>query len=960
MPVIVGKDVVKKPRITLRRVAITLVVIVLLYTLGGFFGVPLIAKHVVLPHMSEKGWLNGAVTAEKVRFNPYTLRLELDDLALADTAGAPVVTCGRIVVDAQVSTIWAEGYRAKEVTVDRPHINVVIEKRDGAREMNIDELLDLHQVAAWIEKLPRVTVETIAVNDGSIDYSDLSLDEPVRQKVQSLSFAMSDFDTNAGHENAQQFASTVGEHGKVNWTGQFSLKPLAATGELEVTDLDLARYTPYYRGAIEVRVLDGELSAKVRYDLAPLADEPVIRATVDHAAIRGVAAKGQGTLSWLVAADEVATGRIVADLMKASIEMDSVLIDGGVATVLAERVTLAMPEQTEGDDDAGEVEKVEVTIEPVAATEPVDMEGEAEPEPPVAVADDAQAEPATGPVHDGKLVITDLLKSAWRLTLHQFDARDQTVLLIETLPDEPVRRAMVSELPADDATLRVIALDRIGLAELNVTTAPLGATATKLEIENPALAFDVDAERRAFLPAIRQIETKSTATLPALPSVTLDQIVLSGAAIHFTDASTEQPAELVIENAGGTIGPIFTQGDQRIALDLSAVVGSNASAKVVGQVNPFPATRYADVAVTLEPYGLEPLDGYFRRYLGYDLDEGAAKLELVYTIDGTALTGKNSIELHKFYLGEKAESEEALDLPIKLGLGLLRDTDGNVMLDVPIEGDLDDPKLRIGGLVVQAIVNTFTRITTAPFSFLGSAFGAGEEDISFVAFEPGVATWTGSEAIKLDTLSKALTERPSLRLTIRSTTSDDDAAVLRKAALMQQIKEETALTLPEGDPLRADPSRIVIDDAAYRAAVMRRYAATSPMAAAPAADAAEVETPVEEAPTRVVRRGGRGSVGGAQRTVEVEPETQPDEVVATDADMEAAPPVPFEEAEAAVLAQVTVDDAALLALAKQRGEAVVTRLTQDGTIDATRLMLAEETSDEEPPQPGPIAWFALE
>ena len=52
---------------------------------------------------------------------------------------------------------------------------------------------------------------------------------------------------------------------------------------------------------------------------------------------------------------------------------------------------------------------------------------------------------------------------------------------------------------------------------------------------------------------------------------------------------------------------------------------------------------------------------------------------------------------------------------------------------------------------------------TSPFSLLASAFGGGEE-LSYVEFAPGSAALTEDSQQRIDTLIKALTDRPGLKM----------------------------------------------------------------------------------------------------------------------------------------------------------------------------------------------------
>ena len=62
--------------------------------------------------------------------------------------------------------------------------------------------------------------------------------------------------------------------------------------------------------------------------------------------------------------------------------------------------------------------------------------------------------------------------------------------------------------------------------------------------------------------------------------------------------------------------------------------------------------------------------------------------------------------------------------------------------------------------------NLLVKAATSPFSLLGAAFGGGGEEMSFVSFEPGLSDFPKAETKKLDTLAKALYERPALDLEI--------------------------------------------------------------------------------------------------------------------------------------------------------------------------------------------------
>ena len=111
------------------------------------------------------------------------------------------------------------------------------------------------------------------------------------------------------------------------------------------------------------------------------------------------------------------------------------------------------------------------------------------------------------------------------------------------------------------------------------------------------------------------------------------------------------------------------------------------------------------------------------------------------------------------------ESPQATKLPVGLAIALLKDRKGEINLDLPVTGSLDDPQFSLGRLIIQVIVNLITKAVTAPFALLGNLFGGGEE-LGYVEFDAGRASVSEANLKKIQTLAKALHERPALKLDI--------------------------------------------------------------------------------------------------------------------------------------------------------------------------------------------------
>ncbi|HBA65356.1 MAG TPA: membrane biogenesis protein, partial [Methylococcaceae bacterium] len=155
--------------------------------------------------------------------------------------------------------------------------------------------------------------------------------------------------------------------------------------------------------------------------------------------------------------------------------------------------------------------------------------------------------------------------------------------------------------------------------------------------------------------------------------------------------------------------------------------------------------------------------------------------------------------------GERVENPDAVSLPLNLAIALLKDSKGQINIDLPITGSLDDPEFSVGTLVMRALGNLIRNIATSPFRAIASMFGA-EQDLSAITFEPGSTIIAETEQAKLDALAQALKDRLALRLEIRGAAFEAlDWPALRSEALNDQLKSMRAKELrAEGRRIRAE------------------------------------------------------------------------------------------------------------------------------------------------------------
>ncbi|HSH13990.1 MAG TPA: DUF748 domain-containing protein, partial [Desulfurivibrionaceae bacterium] len=241
----------------------------------------------------------------------------------------------------------------------------------------------------------------------------------------------------------------------------------------------------------------------------------------------------------------------------------------------------------------------------------------------------------------------------------------------------------------------------------------------------------------------------------------IGSIKVSGGRVNFIDRQVDPAYGTSLSELNGSISDLSSMAETSAEVTFAAKLDQQAPMKITGRINPLREDLFVDLKVDFNDINMSPISPYSGKFIGYKIDKGKLNLDLKYDIANRRLSSQNKVFLDQFTLGETVESPDAANLPVRLALALLRDRKGGIILDLPVEGSLDDPEFRIGRVVIQVLINLISKAATSPFALLGALIPEGQ-DIQFIGFDAGRAELTPDSAAKLVTVEKILFERPDL------------------------------------------------------------------------------------------------------------------------------------------------------------------------------------------------------
>lgn len=306
------------------------------------------------------------------------------------------------------------------------------------------------------------------------------------------------------------------------------------------------------------------------------------------------------------------------------------------------------------------------------------------------------------------------------------------------------------------------------------------------------------------------------------PQIRVGRVTLSGGTVIFTDRFIKPNYTALLTDLAGRIGTV--KAGTRTEVALRGKVDRTGPLDISGAMDPLGTPMSLDIkakATGIEMSGFSPYSG---RYVGYAIEKGKLSVDVRYNVEAGKLKAENKIFLDQLTFGKKVDHPDAMNVPVNLLVALLSNSRGEIDINLPIEGSLDDPQFSVGGIIVKVLWNIIVKAATSPFSLIASLFSGGGEELSYLPFAEGRAVIGEEQAGKLETIAKALRDRPALKLEI---TGHADPATelegLKKAALDRRIRALKATDMARQGKAAGRADEVVVSPEEYPRYLERVY-----------------------------------------------------------------------------------------------------------------------------------------
>ncbi len=260
---------------TVKIILFTVLGLVVLYALIGFWVIPWMIKTKLPPRLSEQ--LHRPVSIKDARFNPFLFKLQVEGFDIQEQDGSSLVGFDELFIDFEPgASLVNRAYTFAQIRLGLPY-GLAVVRQDGSLNFQ-----DLVQTLATPEDqaepppsaqeedggVPPVMIAQLAIQQGLLEFRDHARPTPFVAHLVPINLTLEHFSTQKGQANSYALSAERSAGEKMSWEGTVTLEPFQSEGRLVFEDYQLPRLWDYVQDQFRFRIPQGQVTVNAHYQLS--------------------------------------------------------------------------------------------------------------------------------------------------------------------------------------------------------------------------------------------------------------------------------------------------------------------------------------------------------------------------------------------------------------------------------------------------------------------------------------------------------------------------------------------------------------------------------------------------------------------------------------------------------------------------------------------------------------------
>ena len=305
--------------------------------------------------------------------------------------------------------------------------------------------------------------------------------------------------------------------------------------------------------------------------------------------------------------------------------------------------------------------------------------------------------------------------------------------------------------------------------------------------------FDVAHEQSQPTTDDSEVEPTPTDSETAAASKPMTLIVANVVVegqLAYNDLTLPDPFHFPLTNLRLEAHDVNLQGSNSATLQATLPHGGAVDARWSGRLDDMKTFQH--LVFNVKSLKLADVSPMSVAYLGYPFTNGIFSFTSDNRIENSAIVGRNVVDMYRPEVGpRRTDVDSALRIPMKTALYVLKDKDDKVNIELPVSGNLDDPKFSYMRAVWKTLGNLLVKVAASPARALGRTLGIGGSQNDFIPVAADQTELTSQQYAALEELKRITDYDPSIRLTlVQQVDSRSEDYILELAETRnRQVKE---------------------------------------------------------------------------------------------------------------------------------------------------------------------------
>lgn len=228
---------------------------------------------------------------------------------------------------------------------------------------------------------------------------------------------------------------------------------------------------------------------------------------------------------------------------------------------------------------------------------------------------------------------------------------------------------------------------------------------TKMAIESQGAKFNLVLEIGNYIKRLSQNFFRS--------NYKINRLAIYSGDLEYSDYSMSEKFNIHL-NPLNVLADSITKNQKRVSVYIKTGIKPYGDATVAISINPNDSSDF-DLNYMLQKMPVAMFNPYLIQYTSFPLDRGTLSVKGTWNVRNGNIKSDNHMVLIDPRLTKREKTKDIKRIPMRLIMAFIRERGNVIDYEVPISGDLKDPKFHLHDVIIDILGNIFVKPATTPY-----------------------------------------------------------------------------------------------------------------------------------------------------------------------------------------------------------------------------------------------------